>query len=306
VIYISAKTGVQFPHFDSNAGRTPFTQSQWITRLEPGGEVRGVTQLQDRICIVCDHSDTVRVYDVHTFRRLNGISTNKHKTLHAVDVAACDVSNYIYVSDRHNHCVWRLSEDGHRVDKWLKLTRSSGTLSVTSDGRLLILRYNPPRFDLFGEESSSLDIYGPDAGLLNTVPLPTEMKDLQHAVEAKSGNFIVCHGENGSLHRVFEVTITGRIVRSFGGQKGRRLGQLNSPRHMAVDLEGSVYIADYHNDRILILDPTFTRCSYIQGTDTENACRPLRLSFNKMSGLLLCGFKSGHTDVYKPTAYSVT
>jgi len=157
---------------------------------------------------------------------------------------------------------------------------------VTSDAHVLLLSETPP----------TLEIYKQDATLERIVKLPLDMKELKHAVESGSGTYLISHGwTDVSQHRICEVNLDGKIVRSYGGQMGGGVGQLNGPVHMAVDAEGNVYVADWDNYRVVVLDPTLTECKVIVKYGTV---RPLRLYYVPELKRLLIGLFDGHIDVY--------
>ena len=55
----------------------------------------------------------------------------------------------------------------------------------------------------------------------------------------------------------------GSIIQCYGGAGGSGVGQLNNPRHLAVDIYGNVLVADYGNNRVVLLSPSFTHLGYI-------------------------------------------
>ena len=80
-----------------------------------------------------------------------------------------------------------------------------------------------------------------------------------HAVQLPStSQFLVSHGVVGSLHRVCLVGVDGAVVRSYGGQAGSELTQMNGPKDLAVDREGRVLVADQCNDRLLVMDQSLS------------------------------------------------
>ena len=52
--------------------------------------------------------------------------------------------------------------------------------------------------------------------------------------------------------------IDGAVVRSYGGQEGSQLTQMNKPRGLAVDRERRLLVADWHNDRLLVIDQSLS------------------------------------------------
>ena len=59
------------------------------------------------------------------------------------------------------------------------------------------------------------------------------------------------------------IDAAGQIVKSYGGTKGLSIGQMQPPRHLAVDGHGNVLVADCNNDRVELLSPALTHICYL-------------------------------------------
>lgn len=58
-------------------------------------------------------------------------------------------------------------------------------------------------------------------------------------------------------HRVVKVNPQGDIVATWGTSKqGDAKNEFNNPRSLKVDAKGNVYVADFENSRVQVLDPT--------------------------------------------------
>jgi len=56
-------------------------------------------------------------------------------------------------------------------------------------------------------------------------------------------------------HRVAKVSLKGQVVSSWGGSKqGSGKNEFNNPRSLKVDAKGNLYVADFENDRVQVLD----------------------------------------------------
>ena len=59
--------------------------------------------------------------------------------------------------------------------------------------------------------------------------------------------FLFCHATTiVTHHRVCLIDSNGRMVESYGGGAGSRIGQMNSPCYLAVDRNGFVLVADFN------------------------------------------------------------
>ena len=92
--------------------------------------------------------------------------------------------------------------------------------------------------------------------LICELVLPGVVINPWHAIQTRNGEFIVCHGYGDAVHRVCKISADGRhIIKSHGGQRGSDIGQYNAPRHMAVDNNEFVFVADEINQRVTLLSP---------------------------------------------------
>ena len=70
----------------------------------------------------------------------------------------------------------------------------------------------------------------------------------------------------------------GRVSRSYGGQRGSGVGQLDWPRHLAVDEDSQfIFVADCRNTRVVLLSPTL---DFVREF-SEGVWRPFRLYFHQ-------------------------
>jgi len=267
-----------------------------LTSLQVKDKLWGVAELDGRIYVLCG-SRTVVVYDGSTFERLTEAEV-RDKSLDAFDIAACTINHCLYVLDGNKRDVWRLKNEQSQPDLWLRTEVDS--FSVTPNGHVLLLSNSEP---------ASLSIHGPDANLLETVKLPNELKEPQHAVETRDGNFIVSHGGYqlkestcNSQHRVCEMTRDGTVIRSYGGVKGGGSGELNNPVRVAIDAEGRVFIADWGNDRVLVVDSSLTTCTTLLTKDQDDVYCPRRLFYSVDSHRLFVGERRDHVTVYDVTS----
>jgi len=242
-----------------------------------GRAVWGVTQLDDVVYIVCQLSSTIIRFNATSHERLTDINVKDLRW--PLDIAACQQTSQLYLTDDWK-CVWRVSSDGEDIRRWWTKSSSDtfrpGTLSLTSS-RLLVTSHDT-------NELMQLDAAGQQ---LRRVGLPDYMKDPLHAVESAIGTFIVSH-KNTQLNydqcQVSEVNTAGEVLRQFSGSLGVTL-------HIAVDSQGNIFVADYDNHRILLLDAGLAlRRVIIDEHQLNDKRRPERLCYNEQSAQLMVGF----------------
>ena len=205
-------------------------------------EVGGVASLGDEVFVMrFITQQKIEVYDAKTFTlqrhvRVPGLGDN------SCGLVACPYNNCLYASDSNNNSVHRVeltvSSD---VMKWSVAVLPLG-LSVNSEHRLLVV----------SQDERKLQIFTSRGTLLQNIQLRAKIEDPWHAVQLPTGQFLVSHF--GPLHRVCLVGGDGAVVRSYGGQEGSKLTQMNDPRGLAVDGEGRVLVADVKNNRLLVID----------------------------------------------------
>jgi len=264
------------------------------------GYVRGMTQLDDVVFVVCNRSSTILRFNATTHQRLTDIVVKDLK--HPCDIAACEQTSHVYVAEFVDLRIWRVSADGADIKHWLPMSRDDTfeqwTLSVTSTRMLVtsLATKQLMQFDAEGNEVNELMQFDADGNELRRVHLPDYMEP-HHAVESPTGTFIVCH-ENTQLKQdqVSEVNTGGEVLRQFTGS---RLSSLGEPTHVAVDSHGNIFVADRDNHRILLLDAHLTLRRVIIDEHQLNYKRPERLCYREQSGQLVVGFYgSGGVSVF--------
>jgi len=248
--------------------------------------VRGVTQLHDVVFVVCHQSSTILRFNATTHERLTDIDVKDLQD--PFDIVACEQTSHVYVVEYYKECIWRMSADGADIKHWLPQspdgTFRPRSLSVTST-RLLVT----------SRDTKQLMQFDADGDELRRVHLPDYMEPL-HAVESPTGTFIVGHENTQLKWQVSEVNTGGEVLRQFTGS---RLSSLGEPRHVAVDSRGNIFVADYDNLRILVLDNHLTLRRVIIDEHQLNYNWPQYLCYREQSGQLLVGFFEGGVSVFE-------
>jgi NHL repeat len=102
--------------------------------------------------------------------------------------------------------------------------------------------------------------------------------------------------------KVSEIDCSGCILRTFTGvQDGSSQQPLDMPRHLALDSDGRVLVADTGNDRILLLNPDldFERV-LLNRKDGSLERKPWRICLIEHSAQLIVGYcESKHVAVFR-------
>ena len=242
---------------------------QLVHTLPEGEPVVGVTSLAGEIYLVrLKERDQVEVCDVNTYclqRRLTAPNVSGF-----TDMTSCEHNGCVYIGDHIVQCVHRLDVQG-AVTRWTVNDVPLG-LSVNAAHNVLVTCY----------VVRQIKEYSSRGDLLRELVLPDDVINPWHAIQTRSGQFIVCHGQFGDpVHRVCLMSDDARhIVHSHGGQPGSDTGQYAVPRHLAVDDNEFVFVADVFNRRVTLLSPTLEYVRQVVSCDQLKWC-PRRLLFDK-------------------------
>ena len=227
-------------------------------------EVRGVTVLDDEMFIVRRFSSEVEVYDSNNFTLKRNIEVNTLRRPY--DLTSCGKFRCLYITDFITETVQRVELNGKTI-KWHVKETPVG-LSVTSapNYNVIVTCLNARKLIEFTTRGD----------LVREILLPRDVVNQLHAI-LFNDQFLVCQGEwSHPSHRVCVVDSTDRVTRSYGEQRGSAKGQLLIPRHLAVDTDGNILVADYGNKRIVTLGPDLTDVREL----VDVSGRPSRLCFS--------------------------
>ena len=253
-----------------------------------------MAKLRNEIFVLCHLSppspNVIRVFeDQHPYRLQKKIEVAQIK--YCIDFGSSEIENCLYACDYDEKCVWKITcerDDQHRIVKFLAPYHRPLSLSVCSDGQLLVVSHS----------SSTLRIYGSDTRLVRSIHLPPDMENPRRAVETSTGNFIILHemaqrereGETGLIGRrrvlnwgISELTRDGQmVIRRFIPSDGTQ--QLSEPTYLSLDSDNRVLVADRKNNRVILLDYDlkWTRILCPTGEVEEpGILGSLRLSYDK-------------------------
>ena len=246
-----------------------------VTHVIPvGPSVTAVTSLGDDVFVLRSQCwQEVEVYDAGTFtlqRRLPvpGLEFS-------FGLAACASNKCLYASDYDNDLIHRVDLSGsNAVTRW-SVGRAPAGLTVNSDENVLVVIRDERKLQQFTTHGT----------LLRTIQLQPDIKGHVQAIQLSSGQFVISH-DGDTQHRVCLVDGNGAVVRSFGGTPGSDLTKMDMPAGLAVDEHGNILVADYFNDRLLVLDPTLTSAREMSVSVNGGPKSPLSLWYDKSRGRL--------------------
>jgi len=214
-----------------------FAEGPHIVHTFPrDNDVRGVALLNNELYVLRDRDDDqVDIYSTTDFTLLSYLSVRGVSGRSMRDITACERKRCIYISDNGMSCVHRVRLDaGMSVNKWrlgggsprgLSLTRSSNLLVTCSDWR--------------GKDCKLLELSSDSGDCVREIRLESCIDWLWHGIELDSGQYIVCCGTRAMNSRLCQVDSEGRVTERNSSDEG-----LSCPCHLAVDVDGSVFVAN--------------------------------------------------------------
>ena len=225
--------------------------------------VLGVTAVGRQLFVLLWRDDKqVAVYSIDDCKLLHHINVPGLETDSDIDITSCERHKCLYVSNRCDSCIHRyaLSNEavsvlkrmsGKRSSKWSVAGLPCGLSVIPGSSNLLVTCDHP---------TNKLVELSADSGqFVREITLHSDIRRPHHAVQLTTGQVVVCYGvSSDELHRVCMVDhVKGRVTRSYGGQRGSGVGQLNAPRHLDADEDSQfIIVADYRNHRVVLLSPT--------------------------------------------------
>lgn len=166
------------------------------------------------------------------------------------------------------------------------------TLSVTSNDQVLLVTG--------GTQLPSLELYTLNAKLARSIRLPDHISSPVHAVVTSTGNFIVIYGWwNSKRWGICKLNSEGQTVRQFRATDDSQ--QLSCPWHLAINEDDRVFVADYENNRVILLDSDLCWVKILLRQDNDGLTEPWRLLLCSNNRKLLVVAHFHKVDVYALT-----
>ena len=230
---------------------------QVVHSLPEGEAVWGVTLLADEVYVLRDKErDQVEVYEVINYCLQRRLTVPNIRAL--TDMTSCEHYLCVYIADLGDECIHRLDVQG-AFTQWAVNDKPVG-ISVNAAHINVLVTCNEVR---------KIKEFSSHGDLLRELTLPDDFFNPWHAIQIPNGEFIVCH-DGDAVHRVCKISADGRhiIIKSHGGLPGS--GQYCGPRHLAVDNNEFVFVADFYNRRVTLLSPTLDYIGQVVSGDDLN------------------------------------
>jgi uncharacterized protein (TIGR03437 family) len=199
---------------------------------------------------------------------------------------AVDSAGNLYIADSYNNRIRKVSngvittvagpgtqgfsgDNGPAVSAQLQ---DPGPIAVDSADNLYIVDNNRIRKISNGV---IITIAGGGTSLAENVPATSAQLGAYGVAVDSAGNLYIADASSNRVRKVSNgviATVAGNGTPGFSGDNGPATSaQLFGPTDLAVDSAGKVYITDFLNNRIRILTPTASSCSYSVSPTTLQA-----------------------------------
>jgi len=255
------------------------------------GGVLGVTSVDDELFVLLGQDNNqVAVYSINDYQLLRHLDLPGLKPHFFNDMTSCVRHKCLYMSECANRCIHRYDLPSSAVSKWPIPYKACG-LSVTPSCNLLLTC----RVESRGEPNKLIELSSDSGQCVREIALPADIVCPWHGVQLTTGQFVVGHGHStNSLQRLCVVGDDGKVTRSYGDKRGCDVGQLNYPRHLAVDNDSQfISVADQFNNRVVLLSSTLEFVRYV----SEGLSDPHRLHLHQATQRLFIGHWSGDVTV---------
>jgi len=268
----------QAAHIDKSQSAFSLTAHLHHT-IPKGMGISGIAVLGNQLFVTRGKvTSKIDVYNSDSFSLTRSFAAPDLKSIRTI--AACSHHNCLYVSDSGQKMIHRYAVTGGVFTKWPSCGDCYG-LSVTREFNLLATLYSDRR----------IQEYTTHGTLIRTICLEKSITRPWHCSEMSSGHFVLCCDDT-KQSRACIVDTNGNIVHSYGGAPGSGVGCINGPRHMAVDKDDHVMIADLNNNRVVVLSSSLSHIGEI-AVPGHTLNRPRALCFDESNGLLYIGELTG-------------
>ena len=197
-------------------------------------------------------------------------------------LAVCASNKCLYASDWDKNSVHRVElASCNAAMKW-SVARQPAGLTVNRDQNLLVVSHSENMLQEFTSRGT----------LLQNIQLKSGTGSPWHAVDLANGHFVVsCRGQK---HTVRIVDVNKRaVIRSYGGEKGSQMMEMNNPAGLAVDKHENILVADDWNHRLLVLDSSLTSAHEMSVSVEGGLKGPASLWYDRSRRRLYVGESQG-------------
>jgi len=181
-----------------------------------------------------------------------------------------------------DHCIWKIPLSNLKPEKMLTSLGKwwPWALSRTSDGSKIIITTT----------SDKAYFWCPDTNDPDMVRLPSDVHNPQHIIELSCGSYLLCHDPlSGScLKKVCRLILIDDEMRFM--ESPSAMDHLERPEHLAELPDGRILVADYYNNRLLVMARDLMSHEVLLRPKKGGKKRPCRIAYDTCKSLLLVAF----------------
>jgi len=243
--------------------------------------------------MITSSKDLVQIYNARTLKSLGRSlkirGVEKYDVWSLCGPTSCASNNCLYISDSASEVVYRAdltnqlsaNKTDVRVQKWRVEGEPKG-ISVNASRNVLVACGSTVR----------IKEYTKDGQLVRSIVLQFELRTPFHVVQMPGSGvhkYVVSH-DGRSAHGVCIVDAEGRMISKYKDNS-----KLIDPKHLFVDSEGYILVADSKNNRIVAFNPSLTTaCDMpLSATVGLKEARSLHLHFDKSLSRLFVSEENG-------------
>jgi len=223
------------------------------------------------VFVACNNSQQIEVYDAGTF------TLQRHLTVPGLGqicygLAACISNNCLYASDFYGNSIHRVDLSGSQsaaVKMWSVASHPAG-LSVNKAHNVVIAC----------QGANKLQEYTTLGTLVREIsPQQAGVTRPWHAIQLSTGDYVVCH--NMSQGVVSVVGIDGQVMCTYGHSQASCVGQMSSPKSLAVTNNGDILLVDQGNNRILSVNSSLSSAQVLTWSGNDKLQQPFGLCLDE-------------------------
>ena len=210
-------------------------------KLPTPRSVRGITSSNDELYVVTSRSPDIDVYDIDTLVHRRKIRVEG--LVNGYDIVAH--ANVLYASEWSAKLIHRIQLPDETSSHW-SVNSIWLTMSINKKGNIVVSCWS----------SNKIIEYTPTGSCVREIQVNAidgTILGLRHAIQLDDDRFLICHA-TATHHRVCIIDNNGRMLKSYGGEGGSGIGQMNLPCYSAIDQNGFILVADFLNNRIIQLN----------------------------------------------------
>ena len=202
--------------------------------------VRGIVALNERVYVIVYESSELQVFNSSTYALEPSIPVLGLSD--SYDIAGSE--NVLHIGSS-NGKIYRIELRDKSITSW-SVGSGNGSVSLSLNRHEHVIATN--------HASNSLYEYTSTGELRREIALKGGVVNPWRAVHMDGDRFLVCQPGGNDLHRVCLIDNRGNLIKSFGSTKGSGNANLSHPYRLVVDRNGSILVADYMNNRVVLLN----------------------------------------------------